>query len=126
MNIMQPVKTGLKFYKCKNITVEGIIIRDCAGLSLIQSGCEEIHYNNVKLIGMWSIDNIPGRISDVTFNNIKITSDYDLMLNLSFNGIDNEHNASNITLKNITLNGRKLTKNDFNISTDQFTDYKIY
>ncbi len=272
MNIMKPVKTGLKFYKCKNIKVEGIIIRDCAGLSLIQSGCEEIYYNNVKLIGMWrynsdginfyncrkcsvknsfvrtfddsicvkgqvgydtenssdilvencviwndwgksleigvdtvapeicnvtfrncdvihstgvpldvsnmdranihnivyddirleyskhdfkpqsqsnddtqfiptiksptpikvfmdcgmwSIDNIPGKISNVTFNNIKITSDYDLILNLSFNGIDNEHSASNITLKNITLNGRKLAKQDFNILSDQFTDFEI-
>lgn len=273
MEVMKPLKTGIKFYKCKNIEVNGIIIRDCAGLSVIQMGCDNIEYNNVKLIGMWrynsdginfyncqngsvkncfirtfddsicvkgqvgfdtesstnilvencvvwndwgksleigvdtvapeicnvtfkncdvihstgvpidvsnmdranihnivyddirlefskhdykpqsqsnddtkfiptiksptpikvfmdcgmwSSDKIPGKISDVTFNNIKITSDYDLMLNLSFNGIDYEHNASNITLKNITLNGRKLTKNDFNISTNQFANYNIY
>jgi len=272
MNIMKPVKTGLKFYKCKNIKVEGIIIRDCAGLSVIQMGCEDVHYDSVKLVGMWrynsdginfyncqncsvknsflrtfddsicvkgqvgfdtepssdisvencviwndwgksleigvdtvapeicnvtfkncdvihstgvpidvsnmdranihnivyddirlefskhdfkpqsqsnddtqfiptlksptpikvfmdcgmwSVDKIPGKISDVTFNNIKITSDYDSKLNLSFNGIDNEHNASDITLNNITLNGRKLAENDFNISTTQFAEYKI-
>lgn len=273
MDVMKPLKTGLKFYKCKNVEVNGIIIRDCAGLSVIQMGSKNVHYNGVKLIGMWrynsdginfyncqngsvkncfirtfddsicvkgqvgfdtqpssdisiencvvwndwgksleigvdtvapeicnvtfkncdvihstgvpidvsnmdranihnivyddirlefskhdykpqsqsnddtkfiptiksptpikifmdcgmwSSDKIPGKISNVTFENIKITTDYDLMLNLSFNGIDNEHNASNITLKNITLNGRKLTKNDFNISTNQFANYNIY
>ena len=43
-----------------------------------------------------------------------------------FNGLDEEHNASNIIFKNITLNGKALTKkDDFNISSNQFVDFKI-
>lgn len=273
VDVMKPLQTGLKFYKCKNIEVNGIIIRDCAGLSVIQMGCENVHYNNVKLIGMWrynsdginfyncqngsvkncfirtfddsicikgqvgfdtepssdilvencvvwndwgksleigvdtvapeisnitfrncdvihstgvpidvsnmdranihnityrdirlefskhdckaqsktsdtatfvptvkdpvavkifmdcgmwSSDKIRGKISDVTFEDIKITTDYDYKVNFIFNGLDEEHNASNIIFKNITLNGKALTKkDDFNISSNQFVDFKI-
>ncbi len=50
---MVPVKTGLSFYACKNIEINGIIIRNTAGLSCTQAGCEQIHYNNVKLVGLW-------------------------------------------------------------------------
>ena len=53
LRIMQPVKTGLSFYACKNIEITGIILRNCAGLSMTQAGCENIHYKNVKLIGNW-------------------------------------------------------------------------
>ena len=76
--------------------------------------------------GMWSSDKIRGKISDVTFEDIKITTDYDYKVNFIFNGLDEEHNASNIIFKNITLNGKALTKkDDFNISSNQFVDFKI-
>jgi hypothetical protein len=76
--------------------------------------------------GMWSSDKIRGKISDVTFEDIKITTDYDYKVNFIFNGLDEEHNASNIIFKNITLNGKTLTKkDDFNISSNQFVDFKI-
>ena len=34
LETMQPVKTGLNFYASENIEVTGIIIRNCAGLSV--------------------------------------------------------------------------------------------
>ena len=53
LEVMKPVRTGLHFYACNNITVSGIIIRDCAGLSCTHAGCDNLQYQNVKLIGMW-------------------------------------------------------------------------
>lgn len=53
LEAMHPVKTGLHFYKCKNVAVNGIICRDSAGLSNTLVGCENVVYDNVKIIGMW-------------------------------------------------------------------------
>jgi len=53
MGIMQPVKTGLNFYASENIEIKGVIFRNCAGLSITQAGCKNVHYDGVKLIGMW-------------------------------------------------------------------------
>ncbi len=50
---MKPVQTGLSFYASEDIEVSGIIIRNCAGLSVTQAGCRNIRYKHVKLIGMW-------------------------------------------------------------------------
>lgn len=50
---MKPVKSGLHFYACKNVSVRGIVLRDSAGLSVTSAGCEEVHFDNVKLVGMW-------------------------------------------------------------------------
>lgn len=53
MDKMNPVQTGLSFYACKRINIKGIIIRNTAGLSCTQAACDLIHYDNVKLIGLW-------------------------------------------------------------------------
>ena len=53
LDTMKPVKTGLNFYASENIEITGIIIRNCAGLSATQAGCNNINYKYVKLIGMW-------------------------------------------------------------------------
>ena len=53
LETMQPVKTGLSFYVCENVEITGIILRNCAGLSMTQAGCKNLHYKNVKLIGNW-------------------------------------------------------------------------
>jgi len=53
LKTMQPVQTGLSFYASENIEVTGIIIRNSAGLSVTQAACNNVHYKNVKLIGMW-------------------------------------------------------------------------
>lgn len=53
LDIMNPVKTGLSFYACENIEVNGIIFRNSAGLTNTHADCENVHYNNVKIIGNW-------------------------------------------------------------------------
>ena len=53
LEAMDPVQTGLSFYACENIEVQGIIFRNCAGLSLTQAACKNVHYSRVKIIGNW-------------------------------------------------------------------------
>ncbi len=272
MKKMEPVKTGLSFYACKNIKISGIIIRNTAGLSCTQAGCDLIHYDNVKLIGLWrynsdgidfynckhcsvknsfvrsfddcicvkgqigwdtensasilvdncvlwndwgntldigidtvapeicnitfrncdcihnshkvidvgnedranihdilfedirveyssydlqpqlqnsddeqftpqhshtcliysfincgvwSNDNMFGKISNVQFKNIHILSDEDFTPAIKLSGIDSEHNIKNIEFENITFNGKKLTAKDINIESNSFAEYEF-
>ena len=53
LDAMKPVKSGIHLYACQNVEIRGIILRDSAGLTATQAGCEGIRYDNVKLIGMW-------------------------------------------------------------------------
>lgn len=53
LDAMRPVKSGIHLYACQNIEINGIILRDSAGLTATQAGCEGIVYDGVKLIGMW-------------------------------------------------------------------------
>ncbi len=53
LEAMRPVKSGIHLYACQNVEIRGIIVRDSAGLTATQAGCEEIVYDGVKLIGMW-------------------------------------------------------------------------
>ena len=53
LDAMRPVKSGIHLYACRNVQIQGIILRDSAGLTATQAGCEDIVYDNVKLIGMW-------------------------------------------------------------------------
>ena len=53
LEIVHPVKAGLHFYHCRNIEVNGIIMRDATGLSNTIAACEYVNYDNVKTIGMW-------------------------------------------------------------------------
>ena len=53
LETMAPVQTGLSFYASENIFISGVIFRNCAGLSITQAGCRNVHYDRVKLIGMW-------------------------------------------------------------------------
>ena len=43
----------VRFYRCKNINVDGITMRDSSTFGLICASCENIQINNVKAIGMW-------------------------------------------------------------------------
>lgn len=48
------VCSNLILYNCKNVTVEGITLRDSMFWSLItRNGCENITIDNVKIIGQW-------------------------------------------------------------------------
>ena len=43
----------LRFYRCKNIRVEGVTLRDASTFALISAGCDDIVIDNVKTVGMW-------------------------------------------------------------------------
>ena len=50
---MRPVRSGIHLYACRDVEIHGIVLRDSAGLTATQAGCEGIVYDDVKLIGMW-------------------------------------------------------------------------
>lgn len=43
----------IRFYRCRNIRVEGVIMRDASTFALIPAGCESAVFENIKTIGMW-------------------------------------------------------------------------
>ena len=43
----------IRFYRCKNISVESIILRDSTFWSFMAAGCDNLQIDNVKTIGMW-------------------------------------------------------------------------
>lgn len=43
----------IKFYNCKNFSLEGVILRDAATFCFIPAACENFIIDNVKTIGMW-------------------------------------------------------------------------
>ncbi len=43
----------LRFYRCRNIRVEGVTLRDAATFALVPANCEDVVIDNVKAIGMW-------------------------------------------------------------------------
>lgn len=44
---------NIRFYRCRNVSVRGVIARDAATFSLIPAGCENVLVDNFKTIGMW-------------------------------------------------------------------------
>lgn len=44
---------SISFIRCKNIMVDGVILRDATWWTMTAINCTNVHYNNVKLIGMW-------------------------------------------------------------------------
>lgn len=49
----KPIHGCIRFYNCKNFSVEGVILRDSASFGLIAAACENFVIDNVKTIGMW-------------------------------------------------------------------------
>ena len=43
----------LRFYRCNNVHVEGVILRDAATFAMIPANCDGMTVDNVKTIGMW-------------------------------------------------------------------------
>jgi len=43
----------LRFYRCKNIRVEGVTLRDASTFGLIAAGCDDVEIHNIKTVGMW-------------------------------------------------------------------------
>lgn len=44
---------SIRFYRCRNVSVRGVIARDAATFSLIPAGCENVLVDSFKTIGMW-------------------------------------------------------------------------
>ena len=58
----------------------------------------------------WSDDGILGNVHDITYRNIAAYTDDDsLVPAISFKGVDEEHRFHNITIENVTLNGKPFT-----------------
>ncbi len=43
----------IRFYRCKNVRVEGVILRDASTFALIPANCEDVVLEGIKTIGMW-------------------------------------------------------------------------
>ena len=44
---------ALRFFRCRNVHVEGPILRDTATFAVIPANCENCTFENIKTIGMW-------------------------------------------------------------------------
>ncbi|MBE6731582.1 MAG: hypothetical protein E7564_07835 [Ruminococcaceae bacterium] len=53
MKATKCLKGQIRFYFCKNIEVEGVIMRDSSTFCLIPACCDNVLIDNVKTIGMW-------------------------------------------------------------------------
>ena len=53
MKATKCLKGNIRFYFCKNVEVEGVIMRDSSTFCLIPARCENLIIDNVKTIGMW-------------------------------------------------------------------------
>ena len=54
---MAILKAGLHFYKCRNVEFNGFVVNGTAGLSNTMLGCENVTFDNIKVIGMWKHNN---------------------------------------------------------------------
>ena len=68
--------------------------------------------------GMWSPDNIPGKLRDVTYRNIRIFADPEVPEpNFAFSGADAEHDVDGVTIESVYYNGSRylprVFKNEF-------------
>lgn len=72
--------------------------------------------------GRWSQDNIMGKSHDIHFRNITVYTDEGLPLPPSgFNGADEEHLCSDITIRRLQINGRALQSDaDYPMSNNAF------
>ena len=43
----------LRFYRCRQVRVEGVTLRDAATFALIPAACDGVIVENIKTIGMW-------------------------------------------------------------------------
>ena len=75
--------------------------------------------------GIWSIDNLYGKIENVTFKDISVFSDdSDFNSTVSLRGYNEEHCIKGVTFQNITHNGKVLsTPEALHISANEFADF---
>ena len=105
MHARRVLRGNLRFYRCKNVSVEGVICRDSASFAIIAAGCENVRIENVKTIGMWRY-NSDGidlfNCSNVTVRNCFLRNFDDCMVIKGICGWDEDCNR-NITVEGCVL-----------------------
>lgn len=96
---------NLKFYDCKNLTVEGIAVKNSAIWCVNLFGCSSVTLDNIKVFGQWRY-NTDG-IDIVNSNNVKIKDSFIHSFDdtIAVKGIDRyiERNCENITVENSVI-----------------------
>jgi len=65
---------SITFMRCRNVLVDGVILRDATWWTMTAINCTHVHYNNVKVIGMWRY-NADG-LDFVNTENVTITNSF--------------------------------------------------
>lgn len=99
------LKGQIRFYFCKNVEVEGVIMRDSSTFCLIPARCENLTIDNVKTIGMWRY-NSDGidlfNCSNVIVKNTFLRNFDDCMVIKGITGWDDANNE-NIIVENCVI-----------------------
>ncbi len=96
-----PVLNGLlRFYACKNVTVEHITCRDSSTFNIIPAGCEKVTFDDVRIVGSWRY-NADGidlfNCSNVIIRNSYLRDFDDCVVIKGYAGWDNMNNENIIT-----------------------------
>jgi len=43
----------ISLYQCTDVRIDGIILRDPSGWTLVPVACQQVHISNIKIIGLW-------------------------------------------------------------------------
>ena len=92
---------------CRNVTIEGIIIRDACEWVLTAAGCTNVQINNIKLIGMWRYNSDGIDIcncSDVLIENCFIRT-FDDSIVLKGLAAHDGYPCGHLPLRNVTAQG---------------------
>lgn len=74
--------------------------------------------------GLWSDDMIYGENRDILLEDIKIIADDEVpMPEIVLEGVNEEHRTYGIRIKNMSLNGVKLDKDDLNVKLGAFAEF---
>lgn len=96
---------NIRFYRCKNVSVRGVIARDASTFSLIPAGCENVLIDNFKTIGMWRYNSDGVDVfnsSNVLIQNSFFRNFDDCIVVKGIAGWDNRDNE-NILAKNCVI-----------------------
>lgn len=99
------LKGLLRFYFCKNVSCEGVILRDSSTFCAVPAICENVVMDNLKTIGMWrynsdGIDVFNSR--DIVIKNCFIRNFDDAIVIKGISGWDYRSNE-NITVDNCVV-----------------------
>ncbi len=95
----------LRFFRCHNISVEGVILRDSSNWCFSVSGSDNVLIDNIKLVGMWRYNS--DGIDVVNCSNIVIRKSFlrnfdDCIVIKGITGWENRNNE-NILVENCVL-----------------------